>query len=139
MNHKSQVGIAVSTDELVEFLKQCSSQTRMLIRKMSINAVDKFRLPSSSVGDRTFLYFEAEWNEKMSPEITEIMIWVRDLTSQNKMVYFLKLERSGFDREVHCTSKYGSLGFRLRQTIDIDTTPPCQPKGQDETLEKHDT
>ncbi|WP_028575841.1 hypothetical protein [Desulfonatronovibrio hydrogenovorans] len=127
MDGRSEIGIAVSTDELVLFLEKCSYEARTLIREMSIGAVRRFRLSSSTKGEMTILYLNAWWNEDLNPGVAEIMIWIRALADRDKMVYYLRIGSDEKDQDEVKTDKFGAFGIRTRKKIISQIRPGSIP------------
>lgn len=117
MNRQSQIAIAVSTDELVDFLMKCSSSTRMLIRDMSLGAVREFKLQSSARGDVCYLFFQGIWEPENDSSAAEIIRWTHELAHRQKMIYLVRTGPEPEDFEEIRTDKHGSLGIELRKSF----------------------
>ena len=117
MNFQEETALAVDTDELIDFIIKAPSETRMLIRNMSVEAAGRFGLGSSTQGDLSYLYHRGKADSETSPAMAEIIRWAAELASQGKMIYLVKIGREPEDFEEIRTDKYGSLGIDLKKSV----------------------
>ena len=112
-----EVAIAVDTDELIDFIIEIGRESRMLIRRMSIEAARHFGLAGSTVGDLSYLYLRAPLIPKNDPEMAAIIRWARELADREKMIYLVRIGREPEDFEEIRTDKFGSLGIDLKKCV----------------------
>ncbi len=117
MDFQEEIAMAVDTDELIDFIIKATSEVRMLIRKMSIEAASRFGLVSSTLGDLSYLYHRGIIKSDAVPAMAEIIRWAGKLARGDKKIYFVKIGREPEDFEEIRLEQFGTLGIGLKKSV----------------------
>ena len=84
--------IAVDTDKLIEFLKGCSRDARLLVRDMSVKA-SCLSSADRSLKNMTLLYYSEDETVCSKRARAEVMMWIRSLAgSPGAGVCFVRMK-----------------------------------------------